>query len=464
MSNDSKRRRSEVHLTSPVISPALRTALAEAKDATATPVIISLLVSKIAPREGVRASKDEVKGLIDSLVHDKYDPGLKESDFFVFARLSAGDINALAEHKEVIHVIWLDHRCQAHLLSSVDTIKARACWRTFEARGKGVIWAVLDTGIDSDHPHFKQSETVIKDLSISFVDGEDTWEDLNGHGTHVGGIIAGAAPPKADNSNYRAATYLEDPDTPIPQELDGLPSGVAPMAKLIAVKVLDKEAAGQASTAIQGLEYVRHLNESSRDIRVDGVNLSLGYPLEQQSYGCGHSPLCEEVNRVVRSGINVVVSCGNDGYGISNVEIAGETRRVGMGFALSVSDPANAENCIAVGSAHKSAPHRFGVSYFSSKGPTNDGRNKPDLVAPGEKVISCSRNMKDYEYEERSGTSMAAPHVSGAIAAFLSLHPEYRGDPEEVKRIFLASAMDLGRAAAFQGGGLLDLFKAITSV
>ena len=114
---------------------------------------------------------------------------------------------------------------------------------------------------------------------------------------------------------------------------------------------------------------------------------------------------------------------------------------------------------------HKSQPHAYGVSYFSSKGPTGDGRLKPDLVAPGEKVVSCSIKLdQGYEYEERSGTSMAAPHVAGAIAAFLSAHMEYRGDPYKVKEIFLKTATDLGRAPSFQGAGVVDLMRAIMFV
>ena len=127
-------------------------------------------------------------------------------------------------------------------------------------------------------------------------------------------------------------------------------------------------------------------------------------------------------------------------------------------------------------------PHIYGVSYFSSKGPTGDGRMKPDLLAPGEKIVSCaSRDMpadgvagraarsgpsglRARTYREDSGTSMAAPHVSGVIAAFLSIRSEFIGRPEEVKRIFLTTATDLNRAPYFQGRGLMDLMRAIQSV
>jgi subtilisin family serine protease len=117
-------------------------------------------------------------------------------------------------------------------------------------------------------------------------------------------------------------------------------------------------------------------------------------------------------------------------------------------------------------------PHVYGVSYFSSKGPTGDGRMKPDVVAPGEKILSAATGQllkdraegKQCEYVEDSGTSMAAPHVSGVIAAFLSVRREFIGEPERVKEIFLGAATDLKRERSFQGAGLIDLMRAIQSV
>jgi subtilisin family serine protease len=90
---------------------------------------------------------------------------------------------------------------------------------------------------------------------------------------------------------------------------------------------------------------------------------------------------------------------------------------------------------------------------------------KPDLVAPGEKILSCHAHLEQgYDYREASGTSAAAPHVSGSIAAFLSGHEEFRGDPEAVKEIFLKTATDLGRDHAYQGAGMIDLLRAMMSV
>jgi hypothetical protein len=146
---------------------------------------------------------------------------------------------------------------------------------------------------------------------------------------------------------------------------------------------------------------------------------------------------------------------------------------------MNITDPGNADLAITVGSTHREMPHTYGVSYFSSRGPTGDGRMKPDLIAPGERIISCAAGLEKQRYTtadaaakglppvlycEQTGTSMAAPHVSGAIAAFLSVRREFIGEPEQVKAIFLANAIDLNRQRNFQGAGMLDLMKVLQAV
>jgi serine protease AprX len=198
---------------------------------------------------------------------------------------------------------------------------------------------------------------------------------------------------------------------------------------------------------------------------IHGVNISLGCNFEPEWFASGQSPLCVEVDRLVKSGVVVVVAAGNTGYGTLKSSIGATS----AGMALTINDPGNAELAITVGSTHRDMPHVYGVSYFSSKGPTGDGRNKPDLVAPGEKIISCATgNLKDEgaknmqcDYVETSGTSFAAAHVSGAIAAFLSVKTEYIGRPEDVKKVFAESAESLNRLREFQGNGLVDLYAAL---
>jgi subtilisin family serine protease len=422
-------------------------------------LIICLGEDKEHPELGVTRAKEIVKNWLE-----KRAIAARESDFYVFAALLPDQINQLAELSEV-RQIWKDDQTQAHLLTSAETVKATACWRTFDARGKGITWAILDSGIQYQHPHFKQYDNIDRSLCKNFSSSR-TEEDVYGHGTHVAGIIAGCPGP-AGGSPLRVSRSVENSDDLKVEDLDGVPSGIAPLAKLINVKVLDDDGSGSASAAILGLEYLRKVNQNSREIRIDGANMSLGYPFDPKWYGCGHSPLCEEVRRAANSGLIVVVSAGNSGYGTIRLATGEE---VPTYVDLSITDPANTEEAIAVGSVHKSSPHKYGVSYFSSKGPTGDGRMKPDLVAPGERVISCSAHWNDatpenrYEYEEKSGTSMAAPHVSGAVAAFLSIHREFRGDPFSVKDVFLKTATDLKRERGFQGAGLVDLMRAIMSV
>jgi subtilisin family serine protease len=246
---------------------------------------------------------------------------------------------------------------------------------------------------------------------------------------------------------------------------------MAPKCKLLSLKVLDAKGGGLTSNLIAALESIQRVNGYGRRIRIHGVNMSVGYEFDPKWFACGQSPLCVEVDRLVRSGVVVVVAAGNTGYGVQQTSSLGARA---SGLDLTINDPGNAELAITVGSTHRDSPHIYGVSYFSSKGPTGDGRLKPDLVAPGEKILSCAAGTirqeakdeagADFNYVEDSGTSMAAPHVSGVIAAFLSVRREFIGRAEEVKEIFLSTATDLKRDRTFQGHGLVDLMRAIQSV
>ena len=211
-------------------------------------------------------------------------------------------------------------------------------------------------------------------------------------------------------------------------------------------------------TVIAALQFVRHLNAHKDLMVVHGVNLSLSVPHDVANYACGRTPVCEECERVVAAGVVVVAAAGNRGF---NKSAEAEGGALGDYRYISITDPGNADGVITVGSTHRMMPHNYGVSYFSSRGPTGDGRTKPDLVAPGERIESCALNGY---VETMDGTSMAAPHVSGAAALLMSRHRELIGQPRRIKDILCRTATDLGREPRFQGAGIVDVLRAIQSV
>jgi subtilisin family serine protease len=427
------------------------------------------------------------------------------ADQYVAGELTTSQLEAIVSAdaaagdwpKRAIYRIWPDFEAHPQIDASAATVKARAAQRTFESFGDGIVWAVVDSGVQADHPHFLGYET-LKHASVSDLHRDFTVEsddpklalvDEDGHGTHVAGIIAGGLEKWDSPARKVIATQkrfnVGSPDDGFPiieprdvTDIDRL-AGMAPRAKLVSLKVLggsgDRNA--RVSRVMRALAYVREKNAASDKVmRIHGVNLSLGYEFAAEWYACGQSPLCVEVDKLVRSGVVVVVAAGNTGYVTLNPKFATDVTK--FTADMTINDPGNAERAITVGSTHRDSPHTFGVSYFSSRGPTGDGRRKPDLVAPGERITSAAagQNLETVKqskpegfdgaavYIEESGTSMAAPHVSGAIAAFLSVQREMIGRPDDVKQIFVSSAITLGRDPAFQGGGLVDLLRALESV
>jgi len=378
-----------------------------------------------------------------------------------------------------IYRIWPDFKVHALLNKSISTVKADAARVSFSAYGANIVWAVVDSGINDQHPHFKYHENVKidppirhRDFTVANPALEQPCKDDFGHGTHVAGIIAGEMDQERDKQSINAVVRQRDETGKIMFQRENIKkiSGMAPQCKVLSLKVLDENGEGEASSLIAAIAYIQEINGYGRHLRIHGVNMSVGYPFDPEWFACGQSPLCVEVDRLVRSGVVVVASAGNTGYGWLQTEALDAVK---SGMDLTINDPGNAELAITVGATHRNKPHVYGVSYFSSKGPTGDGRLKPDLVAPGEKIISCATGNPQKaitdtklpcDYREDSGTSMAAPHVSGVIAAFLSVRQEYIGQPEAVKEIFLSTATDLKRDRYFQGHGLVDIMRAIQSV
>jgi serine protease AprX len=462
--------------------------------ASGNDVLIRIVIElSAAYPEGVPAAAERIAGLVREIAPQA---PLRRVDSYLATELTSPQIEQLVRDDTErdrlaqpgppdsasraprcsIHRIWPNFDVYPLITRSVVTTKVAAAHRAFHAFGQGIVWAVLDSGVDATHAHFRLHRNLDLDNGMrhrNYVGSDDAAakRDGAGHGTHVAGILAGEQVLSTRARPIVAATWYEDQDGSLlatRQEMRAV-SGMSPQCKILSCKVLRDDGSGDLMALLEALRYIQDLNDGGRDLRVHGVNLSVGYPFDPTWFAAGNTPVCREVNRLVRSGVVVVAAAGNTGFGYA---LGPDEKRIRLGFDLTINDPGNAEQAITVGSTSAN-PHATGVSYFSSKGPTGDGRLKPDVVAPGERVISAGAGalldearvkVPDATYVEHSGTSMAAPHVSGLAAAFLSVHREFIGRPEEVKRILLASATDLGRAREFQGRGLVDAMRAIQAV
>jgi subtilisin family serine protease len=277
-------------------------------------------------------------------------------------------------------------------------------------------------------------------IRVPHVDGEYV-PPRNDHGTHVAGILAG------DWRRAESGGLLEE---------DLI--GVCPDLRLYDLRVLNEAGRGDEFAVMAALQFVRYLNSTNEYVVVHGANLSLSIPHEISNYACGRTPVCDECERVVSSGVVVVAAAGNQGRQRYTTE---EGRLAEAYLSVSITDPGNADLVITVGATHRYRPHTYGVSYFSSRGPTGDGRIKPDLVAPGEKITAP---VPEGAFGLKDGTSMAAPHVSGAAALLMARHNELVGRPARLKQILCSTATDLGRERYFQGAGMLDVLRALQSV
>ena len=424
-----------------------------------------------------------------------------------------------------IFLINLNRPAAQSLFESRMTVKADAAHRVFDITTEGIAFAVIDGGIDASHPAFlKRSDpdaakkymneirakgnrtipnedlelwsrvvatfdfTILRDIIACAGDPDSAPEanreklktlaanretstalehlqvrnenarDLDwgivrplirvahnkqyeppgsDHGTHVAGILA------AD---------LPDPDD-VTRPLVGMCKGLS----LYDLRVFDADGRGDEFAILCALEFVGWLNRDRANPVVHGVNLSLALAHDVDSFACGQTPICEACNHLVGTGTVVVAAAGNTGFVGFGMKAS-----MGNGYrAISITDPGNAERVITVGSTHRRDPHAYGVSYFSARGPTGDGRRKPDILAPGEKITSTIRGGRS---QRMDGTSMAAPHVSGAAALLMARYPELIGQPLRIKEILKSSATDLNREPSFQGAGLLDVLRALQSV
>ena len=413
----------------------------------------------------------------------------------------------------LVYTISLNRRASHALFRSVPAVKADAARTLFKVDCSEIRWAVLDSGIDTTHPALLDQDgnsrvervldftrirdivslnnlrpsaererrvrelrnTKLKmpveekdavDLLVALAQGAKTGRTVNwelvkpfieitherndplpsNHGTHVAGIIGASA----EAAKAWAKLQNQDPH-------EDAADGMCPDIKLYDVRVLGRTLRETEFAIIAALQYIRHINELYSFVTVHGANLSLSIPHDVRNYACGRTPICNECERLVNSGVVVVAAAGNRGYqGFETKEGIYESYA-----AFSVTDPGNADGVITVGATHRYWPHTYGVSFFSSRGPTGDGRLKPDLVAPGEKIRAT---IPGGDWGDLDGTSMAAPHVSGAAAMLMARYSELVGLPRRIKSILTQSATDLGRERTFQGNGMLDVLRAFQSI
>ena len=397
-------------------------------------------------------------------------------------------------------LLWAVNRnrpARPALWRSRNTVKADAATLLFSLRCDDICWAVVDSGVDATHPAFTlrgsdgrptQKSRVRATYDFTrlrgILAGSDAERDTLGgeaarqrkeiearlrSGRAVDwGLLADQlavdhdpatyAPPRHEHGTHVAGILGADwlaTDSEPARKHDV--RGVCPDIGIYDLRVFDDSGTGDEFAILAALQFVRWLNVNSPTPVVHGVNLSLSLDHEVGSFACGRTPVCEECERLIGSGTIVVAAAGNEGRAFVSMA-SGMTEGYRQ---MSITDPGNAGGVITVGATHRHQPHTYGVSYFSSRGPTGDGRCKPDLVAPGEKITGP---VPGGGLKSLDGTSMAAPHVSGAAALVLARHPELIGQPAEIKRVLTATATDLGRERYFQGSGVVDALRAIQSV
>ncbi len=316
--------------------------------------------------------------------------------------------------------VEMDTHITAQMNRVNDVIESRwAHDRGYYGSGVGV--AIVDTGITLHKDFIDERNRVV--AFVDFINQRTEPYDDNGHGTHVAGIIGG-------NGYSSKGKY----------------KGIAPECNFIGVKVLDHRGDGNISDVLAGLQWIMD-NRKKYNIRV--VNISVGTSSKDNLDE--NSLLVQGVNSVWDHGIIVVVAAGNNGPGPMSISTPGISRKV-----------------ITVGSSDDNiSVEVFGTGKskdYSGRGPTPFCIKKPDIVAPGSNIISCNisrygnrlkGNDSPMMYTVKSGTSMATPVVSGAIALLLGAHPELSN--REVKLRLRGCAVDLGQHWEKQGWGLLNV-------
>ena len=267
--------------------------------------------------------------------------------------------------------------------------------------GKGIGVCILDTGI-YEHIDFTGRIWAFYD----FLAFKRRPYDDNGHGTHVAGLVAGDG--TASMGKYR---------------------GAAPGCGVISLKVLDRYGTGSQDDVLRALRWIR---ENRQQYRIRVVNISVGTTCNSKR---NHARLLESVEQLWDEGVVVVTAAGNQGPRPGSITAPGSSKKV-----------------ITVGSSDLLE----GRSAISGRGPTAECVCKPDIVAPGNKIMSCVPG-KPYSYGVKSGTSMSTPLVTGAIACALEKNPALTNT--DIKTMLMNSAEDMGLPQNLQGWGKFNRRK-----
>lgn len=282
----------------------------------------------------------------------------------------------------------------------VSMIQAPDAWEEAE-KGLGNVVAIIDTGCQVDHPNLKERIIDGRNFTSDYSGDKDNYDDNNGHGTHVAGTIA--------------ASSAQD---------EGI-SGVAPNAKLLIIKVLSGEGSGDYQWIIDGINYaVNWEGPNGEKVRV--ISMSLGGPEDVPE-------LYQSVKQAVDSGIPVVCAAGNEGDG----------------------RPATDE--FAYPGAYNEVTQVGAINFDKEIAPFSNTNDEIDLVAPGVKILST---YIDSKYARLSGTSMATPHISGALALVINIAEaqfDRRLSETELYAQLVRRTVPLGYPKSAEGNGLIAL-------
>ncbi len=321
---------------------------------------------------------------------------------FVHMHATPGAIRQLEADPDVVR-IYEDLPVRALLDSALPRVRVPAVWED-GLTGEGVRIAIVDTGIDATHPDFQGRIVAVTDFT-----GEGNG-DRSGHGTHCASIAAGSG--TAGGGKYR---------------------GVAYKASIYAAKVLKADGSGMMSDVMAGIEWA--VNQG-----VHIISLSLGAPGPSD----GSDALCETCDAAVAAGVMLCAAAGNEGP-----------------QPYTVGSPGAARNVLTIGAVND----QDRMANFSSRGPTSDGRTKPDVVLPGVDIIAARASGTrmgapvDNYYTSASGTSMATPIAAGICALLLQREPQLK--PAQIKQRLMSTALDIGAGPQAQGSGRVDAWRVL---